>query len=219
MSSSLPLPDTTGQTFEKVWAGLQETKNIIKELAEQSKETDRKFQETDKKFEKMFQETDKKFKETERFLKEIGKTIGGLNNRFGEIAEHLVAPGIAARFNELGYHFNDVMAGGRKIQDDKGQVIAEIDLWLENAETIAAVEVKVKPTLADITEHIKRLKIFREHREKNQEKPKVIIGAIAGAVFSQHVKEMAIKAGIYVITQSGDTVKIDVPNHFVPRKF
>jgi len=42
-----------------------------------------------------FMENREQQKETARIIKELGKQMGNLNNSFGEIAEHLVAPGIA----------------------------------------------------------------------------------------------------------------------------
>ncbi|MDR1637870.1 MAG: hypothetical protein LBR93_11105, partial [Treponema sp.] len=38
-------------------------------------------------------------RETARTVDRVGKQMGDLNNRFGELAEHLVAPGIIRRFN------------------------------------------------------------------------------------------------------------------------
>jgi hypothetical protein len=37
-------------------------------------------------------------------MKKTDRKIGELSNRFGELAEHLVAPGIARRFNARGLH-------------------------------------------------------------------------------------------------------------------
>jgi len=52
----------------------------------------------------------------------------GLHNSFGEMAEHLVAPGIYKRFNELGYHFDAVARGGYEIRNEEYKVIAEVDV-------------------------------------------------------------------------------------------
>jgi predicted GTPase len=67
--------------------------------------------------------------------------------------------------------------------------------------------------------HIVRLEILRDWREKRQEKPKRILGAIAGAVFPSNLKEAVIEAGLYVIEQSGDTMQISVPDGFKPREW
>jgi hypothetical protein len=45
------------------------------------------------------------------------------------------------------------------------------------------------------------------------------VGAVAGAIIPKEVKPFAIKNGFYVVEQAGDTVKIDVPEGFVPRKW
>jgi hypothetical protein len=52
-----------------------------------------------------------------------------LSNRFGELAEHLVAPGIKSRFNELGYRFDMVATRGGEIVGADGKVKTEIDLY------------------------------------------------------------------------------------------
>jgi hypothetical protein len=213
-------------TFETVWAALQETDRIVKENAEQLKDTERLvkdnaaqmavWRESQKKSQ---EELDRQMKETSLRMKETDQKIGELGNRFGELAEHLVAPGIAERFNYLGYHFSGVAPGGYQIRNDKGKTIAEIDILLENGNCIMAVEVKSKPKLGDVEHHIRRLEILREHREKRQEKPKKIFGAIAGAIYGDIEKEASIEAGFYVLEQSGDTMKMSVPADFVPREW
>jgi hypothetical protein len=135
------------------------------------------------------------------------------------MAEHLVAPGIADRFNELGFHFDRVSPGGIKILDEQGEIKAEVALLLENGEYIIAVEVKAKVNLKDVEHHIRRLEILREDREKKNEKPKKIRGAIAGAIFGKAEKQAAIDAGFYALIQSGDTMKMNIPKGFKPREW
>ncbi|MDR1385786.1 MAG: hypothetical protein LBJ67_18335, partial [Planctomycetaceae bacterium] len=94
----------------------------------------------------------------------------------------------------------------------------EIDFVLENQEFIAAVEVKTKPTKKDIPHHIKRLEILRQSRAKINDQRK-IIGGIAGAIFRNDVKQATIDAGMFVITQSGDTMQIEVPENFKPKEW
>jgi predicted AAA+ superfamily ATPase len=212
------LPTGEGLTFEKVWAMFQEIAERQKETDRQFKETDKKFQETDRQFKetgKDFQELKWLVKETDKQIKQNNEQYGDLGRRFGEVVEHLVAPGIVKKFNEMGYHFSEVFDGNNKIFDKNGQKKAEIDILMENGETVLAVEVKSKPNNKDIQEHIKRLKILRESRREKRDVRK-IIGAIAGAVFKDNVKEAAQEAGLYVIVQSGDTMKIDMPEGWEP---
>ena len=179
-----------GLNFRTVWAALKETEQLIKENAEQQKENDRIIKERQKK-------TDRQ--------------MGYLHNRFGEMAEQMVAPGIHCRFNELGYHFDAAAPGGYEIRNDEGKVIAEVDILLENDKYIMAVEVKAKPHIKDIEHHIKRLEILRKNRNKHHDARK-IHGAIAGAIFESKEKKAAIEAGFFVLEQSGDTVQINIPN-------
>jgi hypothetical protein len=185
-----PREPEMGLTFEKVWAMFQESDRRMKALSE---ETDRKIQ-------------------------EVAQQIGKLGNRFGELAEHLVAPSIVEKFNALGFHFNDISTGLRQIIEDEssGQRIAEFDILLENRDFIIGVEVKSKPSSDDVKDHAQRLKILRLNKDKKGDKRK-IYGAMAGAIMPVSVKAAALKAGFYVITQTGDTVKIDIPEGFTPK--
>ncbi|MDR0338114.1 MAG: hypothetical protein LBI18_13595 [Planctomycetaceae bacterium] len=205
------LSDSNDLTFEKV---LQLIRENSKEVREIFAETDRRMQETDRRI----QETDRQMQKTDKQIKRLGKQFGDLSNRFGELAEHLVAPGIARVFNELGYHFYQV-SSDIEIKDDNNKTLIEIDLLLDNDETMVAVEVKSKPKEKDIPHHINRLRILREHIQKHTKENKKIIGAIAGAIFDKEIKANAIEAGFYTITQSGDTLKLDVPADFQPRLF
>jgi hypothetical protein len=89
---------------------------------------------------------------------------------------------------------------------------------LENGDTVMAVEVKTKLTTADVKEHTARMKKLRSYADKHGD-TRSILGAVAGAVIPEGVKPFALKSGFYVIEQSGDTIKIDVPDGFVPRKW
>jgi hypothetical protein len=197
-------------TPEEVWA-------IMRENAEQLQELKRLFRENAEENKEKHRETDEQMKKTDRQMKKTFKQMGFLTNRFGELAEHLVVPRIHTRFNELGYSFSEVAPGGVKIiEDDKTKT--EIDILLQNDETVMAIEIKVKPAIKDVEHHIKRLEILRDHRRKKNDHRK-IQGAIAGAIFGSVEKEAVIEAGLYVIEQSGDTMKIDIPDGFVPREW
>jgi predicted AAA+ superfamily ATPase len=178
---------TEGLTFEKVWAALMESR---KESREEMKEIAQRFKETD-------------------------KQIGRLGNRFGEMVEHLVVPNIVNKFNALNFNFDHV-SENHKIKDNSGHTIAEIDILLENGDTVIAIEVKSKPRQDDVNDHSKRLEILRKSADKNNDKRKYR-GAIAGAIMDESVRDYAYKTGFYVIEQAGDTVKINIPEDFVPR--
>jgi hypothetical protein len=174
-------------------------------------------EQTTRQIQKTNEETARHIKETGRHVKETNEQVGRLGNRFGELAEHLVAPSIVQKFNALGFHFDDISGVRRVIEDEStGQKIAEFDILLENGESIVGVEVKAKPSDGDVDDHVRRLQILRLNKDKKGDKRK-IYGALAGAIMPSNIKKAALKAGLYVITQSGDTVKIDVPEGFIPK--
>ncbi|MDR3248787.1 MAG: hypothetical protein LBT39_08370 [Treponema sp.] len=153
----------------------------------------------------------------EREQDRLLKSMGYLDNRFGELAEHLVAPNIIEKFNELGYEFDDV-ASDRSIGGFNGAESTEVDLFLENENYSIAVEVKAKPKETDVNRHIERLEFLRRYKDKHHDSRK-LRGALAGAIMPVSVRNYALKAGFYVIEQSGDTVKIDIPEGFTPREW
>ena len=156
-------------------------------------------------------------KETDRRMKETDRKIGELSNRFGELAEHLVAPNIREKFNALGFSFGEV-SKDKEIVDAAGNSIAEIDILLENGDTVLAVEVKAKPNEKDVEKHIKRMEILRRRADARNDRRK-FQGAIAGAILSKEMQSYIVKNGFYAIEQTGDTVKINVPEGFMARQW
>jgi chromosome segregation ATPase len=227
--------------FEEVWAMFQETSRKFQETDGKFQETDRKFQETDKKFQetdkkfqetdkkfqetdkqfketdKKFQETDKQFKETERAVREASRIVGNLGNKLGIVVEHLVLANIKDKFNALGYEFTKA-GPGVLIEDRKNQIITQVDAMLENGEYALAIEVKTQLNVNHVDEHIERMEKLRRYADEHGDKRK-FLGAVAGAIVADNVKEYALKKGFYVIRQSGDTVTIESPEAFKPREW
>jgi len=227
--NNIPANDPLRVIIEEVWANLREVserqketsremKQLAEEAAERRKEDAERREETEKEMKRLAEEADKRQKETDRIVRRNSKQMGDLHRSFGELAEHLVAPNIHKRFNELGYHFDGCLPGGMKIFDKQGNTKTEIDLVMENGSTIMALEVKTKPTVKDVEHHIKRLEILRDHRRSRNDN-RTIKGAIAGAIFGSEEKKATIEAGLYVVEQSGDTMKIDMPLGFVAREW
>ena len=181
------------ETFEQFMTGMQE-------LREQMKDTDLRMK-----------ETDRRMKETERM-------IGKLGNRFGELAEHLVAPNIKEKFNELGFFFTQESVDVKIKESDNPYVYAEIDILLEDGDVVIAVEVKSKPNKDDIEDHVKRMELLRRRADRRNDTRK-FQGAIAGAIMGEDIRRQIVNAGFYLIEQTGDTVKINKPEGFKPREW
>ena len=211
-----------GVTLDDVWVALKDVAERQKETDRQMKESreeyDRKMKESREEYDRRNEEIDRRMEKTRLENEEIGRRMGYLNNRFGEIAEHLVAPGIVKKFNELGYKYTGCHSRGFIVHDEKGKIAAEVDILMENGSSIMAVEVKTKPKIQDVEHHVKRLEILKQHFSKNNDNRK-IYGTIAGAIFEEAEKKACIDAGFYAIVQTGDTMMIDVPEGFVPREW
>jgi hypothetical protein len=197
---------TEGLTFEKVWAMFQETDKKFQD-------TDRKFRDTDRKFQEM-QET---FKETDKVVKDAHRIVGNLGNKLGIIVEHLVLTNIKEKFNALGYEFTKA-GPSVLIEDTKKQIITQVDAMLENGEYALAIEVKTHLNAGHVDEHLERMEKLRRYADDRGDKRK-FIGAVAGAIVADSVKEYALRKGFYVIRQSGDTVSIEPPGSFKPREW
>jgi sugar-specific transcriptional regulator TrmB len=179
---------------------------------EQSKaEADRRFEQSKVEADRRAAELDAQIEKTviavqkmsER-VDNVSKNIGGVNNRIGDIVEHLIAPGIISRFKELGYAF-DKMSRNTVVIAPNGER-CEVDAELHNGKDIMLIEIKAKPTVEDIDDHVERITFLQnlgKYRDQN------VYGAIAGAVFPENVKKRALKIGFYVIEQSGETMRIE----------
>ncbi len=225
-------------TFDDVWKMFQETDRKFQEtdrrfqetdrqLREMWAETDRKFQETDRKFQetdRKFQETDHDFQEmrqalremsakTDLKIQEVSKQIGRLGGRLGDFVEEMVAPACETLFIERNIPVHKVSR--RVAARLPGNRRMEIDLLVVNEAVAMLVEVKSKLTRDDVRDHVARLTefkgYFREYADKR------IMGAVAGMVIEDHVQRFAMDAGLFVMVQSGDVIRLANESSFEPR--
>jgi len=199
-------------TMEKMW----EYFHANVERSEREREEDRKLREEEHRLRKEeLAELREIVAENTRRAEKIDEGMGKLGIRFGEVVEHLVAPGIRDSFEGHGFLFDMKSARRRKIKEG-GKVVAEVDLLLENDEEMMIVEVKARVSSDDVREHAARMERLRGYFDRRGDGRR-LMGAIAGAVFWAGDRIAARKAGFFTITQSGDTMEIDVPEGFEPR--
>jgi len=187
-------------SFRTIRALQQETDRIVKETAEQMKETDRQM------------------KETDRQMKETNRQISKLGGRFGEMIEYMVLPNLVHKFRDLGFEFTKGYHSA-EFKDYKNNIVTEVDITLENGDKVMFVEVKSKPDINDIKDHVERMGKMRRHGDLHGDKRK-FLGAVAGMVFNDDVKTFAMKNGFYLIVPSGETFDITVPEgEYSPREW
>jgi len=197
-------PTGEGLTFEKVWAALMEDR-------ERQKETERQMKESSERL-------DKQIDKVGKHIDKIEKQMGKLGNRFGDLVEHLVAPNLSEKFNEMGFCFTKTGTNVKIKDPEDPEGRAEADIMLENGDIAVVVEVKAKPNIDDVDEHLERMEKLRRYADKRQDKRRYQ-GAIAGAVMDESVRNYILKKGFYVIEQTGDTVRITVPDGFKAREW
>jgi hypothetical protein len=166
---------------------MDDLRTVMRELAEQSKNTDRR-------------------------LNELGTQIGGLGNRLGEFVEGVVRPGLVRLFRERGI---DVHRTLRDVGGDKNGLALQVDLLVVNDTDAVAVEVKSKLTDRDVDDHLERLGkfkiLFPEFASKR------LLGAVAAMVVTDGAVRYAEKNGIFVIGQAGDDAVFLNSEGFEPR--
>jgi hypothetical protein len=120
----------------------------------------------------------------------------------------MILPNLVAKFDELGFTFTK--ANRTEITDREHAIFAEVDAFLENGDRVMVVEIKTKPNIDDINDHIARMEKLRTYADLHHDTRKYL-GAMAGVVFSESEKTYALKKGFYVIEPSGDTFNITEP--------
>ena len=92
-----------------------------------------------------------------------------------------------------------------------------MEIGLLVANTVAAVLVEAKSNLKveDVRNHLQRMEEFKAffHRYANCQ----VYGAVAGIVVDSDADMFAMKQGLFVIEQSGETVKLANSQDFKPK--
>jgi uncharacterized coiled-coil protein SlyX len=186
-------------TFESVWASLEK-------LEETVAETSRKVEETSK----IVAETSKTVAETSKKVDALSKNLGGLGNLQGRLTEALFEAELWKKFNDIGFDFDSQVS--RRVFKNGGDFVAEADFFLENSHYAMPVEVKTELSIDDINEHIERMAKIREYMDSRKDSRKLVV-AIAGEIVPENVLRYAHKKGLYVLTQTGDSVAIAAAPH------
>jgi hypothetical protein len=161
---------------------------------------------------------DRLFEEVAQQMKATDDKISKLGDRFGEMIEYMVKPNLLDKFRELGFVFTKIYPEA-SIKDEKNNILAEIDFTLEDGDQVMIVEVKSKPSIKDVKDHITRMEKVRLHADLHGDKRKYL-GSVAGMVINENVREFALKNGFYVIEPSGDTFNIIEPKgKYHPREW
>ena len=203
-------------TAEDVW-------RLLGELVAAQKETERLFREQSQKADQRHQETEQRFQETERILREqnqqvskeirdVNKQIGNLGGKWGRFVENMVAPACETLFLNRGIPVHQVSQRIKKRLEGK---TLEIDVMVTNEHHVLVVEVKSTLGVDDVKDLIKDLTQFHEFFPEYKQKQ--LYGAVAGIEIEEGADKYAYRQGLFVLAQSGETVKILNDLDFQPK--
>ena len=161
----------------------------------------------------IFKKNAAEFANTEKVLKELGifaegtnKKVEGISRTTGEIAQEFFYSSLDKDKTLGGIKFDYIDAN---LHNSKKGQSHEVDIFLENSNSVGIVEVKSKVRKDDI-EQLKNIvaKFYQFHPNFKSYK---IIPALAGKSFPKALQNQALKEGFIVLTQQGDHIEQRLP--------
>ncbi|MDR2730975.1 MAG: hypothetical protein LBB81_08785 [Treponema sp.] len=174
----------------------------MKELRESQKDTAASLKETER---IMKESAERQKEESAEFNRRLGRYI----NLFGEFTESMMAANLCEKFTEFGFDFPRANPNVY-VNDRVNQIFMEIDIMLENGDKAMLVEVKTKLTTERVNKHIERLGKMRAYADLRGDK-RAFLGAVAGVVVTDEVRNYALNQGFYLIEPSGESFNITPP--------
>ena len=159
-------------------------------------------------------ETDKKINRLSGEVSRVSENVDALTGKWGRFVEGLVAPGAVRIFKERGI---EVSQTHTRINAQKGGESMEIDVLVVNDDYAIAISVKSTLSVDDVNEHLSNLAQFRKFFPYLADKK--ILGAVAGIVIDEGAGKYAYRKGLFVIAQTGETVKILNDEKFNPKEW
>ena len=160
---------------------------------------------------------EKRSQKVDSQLEELGKQIGGANNRWGKIVEELVAGDLSAIISK---HLNGQahILSTRVRPDDRSW---EIDVLATNGDIAVPAEVKTTLSIDDIDRFVARI-LMRFTTLLPHHKHKRIYGVIAFVKIDGNESEVidhALSQGLIVVKAMHGTNKVLNAKDFKPRDF
>ena len=182
---------------------------------ESAREFDRRLQESRVEFERSLAQSriefDRSLEDVKKIADQAMRSVEGLSSRWGRFVENMVEPAIVRLFQERNI---DVKETHTRVKAKRGTIKMEIDILAVDDTVAVAVEVKSRLNQKQINAFIKRLGNFKSAFPAYANYD--IYGAVAAIEIDAGADVYAYKQGLFVIKQSGHTVKIDNDSAFQP---
>ncbi|NCS48729.1 MAG: DUF3782 domain-containing protein [Microcystis aeruginosa BK11-02] len=166
-------------------------------------------------------EAERRRAEAERTMEELKKqvraTTEAVNNLTTPLClfiEEMVEPAVVQLFQERGIDVTQTMS---RLKSKRPGAAMEIDILAVNGSELVAVECKSRLSKDDVDDFLDRLQRFK--LAFPQFRDFQVYGAVAGIESDQGIDSYAYRRGLFVIKQSGETVKIINDVQFQPVGF
>jgi len=166
-------------------------------------------------------EADRRRAEADRTMEELKKqvqatteAVNNLTTRWGRFVEEMVEPAVVQLFQERGIDVTQTMS---RLKSKRPGAAMEIDILAVNGSELVAVECKSRLSKDDVDDFLDRLQRFK--LAFPQFRDFQVYGAVAGIEIDQGIDSYAYRRGLFVMKQSGETVKIINDVQFQPVGF
>lgn len=175
-------------------------------------EADRRAAEADRRAEQRAAAAEERLARTEAIAAQANQAVSALSSRWGAFVENLVAPAALRLFQEQGFAVQEVY---QRVKSERGSQNLEIDILVVDDTVAVAIEVKSRLTQRNLRQFLKNLDRFKAAFPHYADYD--LYGAVAAIEVDGEVDRYAINQGLFLIQQSGESVKISNASTFVPR--
>jgi hypothetical protein len=159
-------------------------------------------------------EADRTMEELKKLVRATTEAVNNLTTPLCLFIEEMVEPAVVQLFQERGIDVTQTMS---RLKSKRPGAAMEIDILAVNGSELVAVECKSRLSKDDVDDFLDRLQRFK--LAFPQFRDFQVYGAVAGIESDQGIDSYAYRRGLFVIKQSGETVKIINDVQFQPVGF
>ena len=213
MSEAIKIADIY-KLFERTEAQFAE---FQKEAERRNAEAEQRNAEADRRSaeaERRRAEADRTMEELKKQVRATTEAVNNLTTPLCLFIEEMVEPAVVQLFQERGIDVTQTMS---RLKSKRPGAAMEIDILVVNGSELVAVECKSRLSKDDVDDFLDRLQRFK--LAFPQFRDFQVYGAVAGIEIDQGIDSYAYRRGLFVIKQSGETVKIINDTQFRPLGF
>jgi hypothetical protein len=159
-------------------------------------------------------EADRTMEELKKLVRATTEAVNNLTTPLCLFIEEMVEPAVVQLFQGRGIDVTQTMS---RLKSKRPGAAMEIDILAVNGSELVAVECKSRLSKDDVDDFLDRLQRFK--LAFPQFRDFQVYGAVAGIEIDQGIDSYAYRRGLFVIKQSGETVKIINDVQFQPVGF